>query len=76
MSRVPRVVRATPEAVDLKLRDEVICRVVEASDSPRGILFGSVARGRTGPHSELPSPTAIKPENTRKATARIYPWAA
>ena len=33
--------------------DDVISRIVEVADPEKIILFGSAARGETGPHSDL-----------------------
>ena len=40
----------TPNAACL---DDVISRIVEVADPEKIILFGSAARGETGPHSDL-----------------------
>ena len=39
--------------VDQAVLDEVIRRVVEVAQPEKIILFGSAARGRMGPHSDL-----------------------
>ena len=41
------------EPVKQELLDEIIRRVVEVADPDKIILFGSAARGRMGPNSDL-----------------------
>ena len=39
--------------IDQEVLDEVIRRVVQVAQPEKIILFGSAARGRVGPHSDL-----------------------
>lgn len=51
---------------------EVIRRVVEAAQPERIILFGSAARGATGPDSDLDLLVVADVEHRRETERRIY----
>ncbi len=53
--------------------DEIVCRIVEVAQPEQVILFGSTARGTTGPHSDLDL-LIIKTGryNARKVAGLIY----
>ena len=58
--------------VDSRILDEVIRRVVEVAQPEKIILFGSAARGRMGPHSDLDLLVVKEGAHRRKLEGRIY----
>lgn len=62
--------------VDTKLEDassSVVEAIVEVADPVRIVLFGSVARGSAGSHSDLDLLVVVPPDRHRRATAQaIY----
>lgn len=62
--------------METKLQDptsSVIEAIVEVADPVRIVLFGSVARGSPGPHSDLDLLVVVPPDRHRRATAQaIY----
>jgi predicted nucleotidyltransferase len=61
---------------ETKLEDastSVVEAIVEVADPVRIVLFGSVARGSSGPHSDLDLLVVVPPDRHRRATAQaIY----
>ncbi len=58
---------------DQKLLDELVRRIVEAVQPVRIILFGSAARGKMGPHSDIDA-LVVMPDGIHrgKTTQEIY----
>jgi len=58
---------------DLKKVDELVRRIVEVAHPLRVILFGSAARGKMGPHSDLDI-LVVMPNGVhrRKTAQEIY----
>ncbi len=57
---------------DPAVLDEVIRRIVEVAQPERIILFGSGARGRMGPHSDLDLLVVAEVDHRRRLATQIY----
>ena len=58
--------------VDQEKLDEIVRRIVEAVEPEEIILFGSAARGETGPHSDVDLLVIKEGADHWEAAARIY----
>lgn len=56
--------------VDPRVLGEAVRRIVEAVDPRRIILFGSAARGRMGPNSDIDLLVVVRNGTHRRETAR------
>ena len=59
-------------ALDPRLLDDIVQRVVEAAAPERIILFGSAARGEMGPHSDVDLLVVTETDDAHRLTADIY----
>lgn len=58
---------------DTEVLDEVVRRIVEVAHPERIILFGSAARGETGPNSDLDLLIVVEPGvHRRRLTMDVY----
>lgn len=58
--------------LDQETLDEIIRRIVEVARPEKIILFGSAARGKMGPHSDVDLLIIKEEKDLRKLTARVY----
>ena len=59
-------------ALEPKVLDDIVNRIVEAARPDKIILFGSAARGEMGPHSDVDLLIIRKGGHSRKLVGRIY----
>lgn len=59
-------------AIEQAVIDGIVKRVVEIAQPQKVILFGSAARGDTGPHSDIDLLVIKDDEDDRDLTSRIY----
>ena len=64
--------RGAGGALDPRVLDEIIQRVVEAARPERIVLFGSAARGEMGPHSDVDLLVIANVEDRLAAMGRIH----
>jgi uncharacterized protein len=63
----------SPPAVDQRLLDELVRRIVRTVQPRRIVLFGSAARGQMGPHSDIDLLVVMPDGAHRRQTAqRLY----
>ena len=58
--------------LDQKTLDDIVGRIVEVAQPERIILFGSVAKGNMGPHSDVDLLVIKEGANRRELVAAIY----
>lgn len=62
-----------PPAIDQRLLDELVRRIVQTVQPRRIVLFGSAARGQMGPHSDIDLLVVMPDGVHRRRTAqRLY----
>ena len=59
-------------ALDPRVLDDIVRRVVEVAAPERIILFGSAARGEMGPHSDVDLLVVVETDDTHRLTGDIY----
>ena len=64
--------RAPSGALDPRILDDIVRRVVEVAKPEKVILFGSAARGEMGPHSDVDLLVVTEASDAHELTAKIY----